>query len=82
MPRTLSPYKLYLKHKAKTTKSAKINTLSPKINNRPFNSVFSLASTNPVKLTSPGRYKGTTQANTTKKQLYKFIKLKKVCFQK
>lgn len=48
MPRTLSPYKLRIFSK-KATKCAKINTLSPKINNRPFNSVFNLASTNPVK---------------------------------
>lgn len=48
MSRTLSPYKLCTLSK-KATKCAKINTLSPKINNRPFNSVLNLASINPVK---------------------------------
>lgn len=39
---------MHLKQK-KQQKCAKINTLSPEINNRPCNSVFNLASTNPVK---------------------------------
>lgn len=34
---------------ARATKSAKINNLSPKVNNKPLDSVFNLAFTNLVK---------------------------------